>query len=126
MDPRRASESSLSLAGVGSVVRGAGGGPLGFEERWNRFDTDEPGRGCPYELDKDDPGRDGGPQRLDMDVPARGGGRLPPGMLMPPIDPCMARGGGGPRSRETTGGGVMARRVTGSAYGMTNALESGS
>lgn len=81
-----AKESSLSFEGVGRLVRSWGGG-------MGRFGP-------------------GGPMRPDAEENALGpGGRIPPA-LIPPIDPCIPRGGpwnlGGPR-----GGGVIARRVTG-------------
>ena len=108
----RAKVSSPSLAGLGSVVS-AGGGAMG-------------GRGLPrgpMRADADESGR--GPRRLEVAEPGRNGDP-PPGMLMPPIDPCMTLGGGGPRIRGPRGGGVMARRCTGWAYGMTNDFEPGS
>lgn len=107
-------DSSLSLEGVGKVVSAAGGG-MGFL-----------GPGCPP------------PMRAEAEEPGRGlmGPNLPPDM----VDPARGRGPGGPIPRGPggprwlgpgigrllLGGGVIARRVTGSAYGMTNALESGS
>lgn len=117
-----AKESSRSFEGLGRVVSAAGGG-IGFLEadmalpalaRLCGLDADDPGLGPHWPFEAADPGRRGGP-------------RLP-GMLIPPTEPAWGRLGPplGPGNREPDGGGVMARRATGWAYGMTNELVSGS
>jgi hypothetical protein len=71
-----AKESSLSLEGVGKVVRGAGGGSFFMGGPRPLAEADESGRGP-----KADP-----PRGAKAD-PARGRPRGPPGALMPPREP---------------------------------------
>ena len=127
IEPIKAKESSLSLDGVGSVLRAAGGGIGFFGLPYGRPEADDPGRPPHMPADAEEPGR--GPNLLDVAEPGRGGPRLP-GMLIPPMEPWFWRGPG-PRGPgmgllEPDGGGVMARRATGWAYGITNELLSGS
>lgn len=80
MAPMSANESSLSLEGVGSVVRALGGGRFFLGRPKAPPDADESGLGP-----SDDAARELYPPRGPAAEPARG--RPPPGMLIPPTEP---------------------------------------